>query len=74
MRDIHNSVGLIHSLYYDSNPMSVKSNSNSIRIYSDNQAIELLAIWFIHTNIHFADCMLIIDYISNGLCFEPHHH
>ena len=38
MRDIHNSVGLIHSLYYDSNPMSVKSNS--IRIYSDNQAIE----------------------------------
>ena len=40
MRDIHNSVGLIHSLYYDNDPMSVKSNSNSIRIYSDNQAIE----------------------------------
>ena len=72
MSDIHNSVWPIHSLYYDSDEVSVKSNS--IRISSDNQAIELLAIWFIHTNIHFADCMLIIDYISNGLCFEPHHH
>jgi hypothetical protein len=72
MSDIHNSVWPIHSLYYDSDAVSVKSNS--IRISSDNQAIELLAIWFIHTNIHFADCMLIIDYISNGLCFEPHHH
>ena len=72
MSDIHNSVWPIHSLYYDSDAVSVKSNS--IRISSDNQAIELLAILFIHTNIHFADCMLIIDYISNGLCFEPHHH
>ena len=55
MSDIHNSVWQIHSLYYDSDAVSVKSNS--IRISSDNQAIELLAIWFIHTNIHFADCM-----------------
>ena len=49
MRDIHNSVVLIHSLYYDSDPMSVKSNN--IRIYSDNQAIEPFEIYIMHTNI-----------------------
>ena len=58
MRDIHNSVWPIHSLYYDSDAVSVKSNS--IRISSDNQAIELLAIWFIHTNIHFAIMTIFI--------------
>ena len=42
MSDIHNSVGLIHFLYYDSDAMSVKSNS--IRISSDNQANEFFEI------------------------------
>jgi hypothetical protein len=43
MRDIHNSVWPIHSLYYDSDAVSVKSNS--IRISSDNQAIELFGLY-----------------------------
>ena len=38
MRDIHNSVGLIHSLYYDRDEVSVKINC--ILICSDNQEIE----------------------------------
>jgi hypothetical protein len=39
MRDIHNSVWPIHSLYYDSDAVSVKSNS--IRIFSDIKQLNL---------------------------------
>ena len=49
----HNSVGLIHSLYYYRDEVSVKINS--ILICSDNQEIESFTNLIMHTNIHLSN-------------------